>query len=77
MDFVSLRPSNKMTAFPGWAFSAVVLFCLFLMPGRSSALGTGDPAPDFRIVTTGGKDISFFSDIKGKNPLYLIFWATW
>jgi peroxiredoxin len=43
----------------------------------SQALGIGDFAPDFQVVTLDGKEISYYKDIRGKTPLYLIFWSIW
>lgn len=43
----------------------------------SHALDKGDSAPDFQGVTLYGKEISYYKDVQGKKPLYLIFWSTW
>lgn len=53
-------------------FTIIVL----LIPLISYALDIGDLAPDFTAITLNGKEIRY-SDLKGKKPLYLIFWATW
>lgn len=56
----------------------LVLLLLFIsLPVRGYALEAGDAAPDFRAVTVGGKNISYYSQIKGKRALYLVFWTTW
>jgi hypothetical protein len=34
-------------------------------------------APDFTIRSLEGRTISYFADLKGKKPVYLVFWATW
>lgn len=39
--------------------------------------GIGDIAPDFNAISLDGKRISYYNDLKGKKPVYLIFWATW
>ncbi|MEW6108903.1 MAG: hypothetical protein AB1632_07040 [Nitrospirota bacterium] len=54
----------------------IVLF-IMLLPFEAYALDTGNSAPDFNIITIDGREFSFDRDIKGKKPLYLIFWATW
>jgi len=37
----------------------------------------GDNAPDFNTLTLKGRQVSYYNDLKGKKPVYLIFWATW
>lgn len=49
------------------------LFC----PSRAQSIGLGDMAPDFTIRSLEGRTISYFDDLKGKKPVYLVFWATW
>ncbi len=49
---------------------------LFLFATSSYAIEVGSPAPDFSLKTLEGKDVRL-GDYKGKNPVYLIFWATW
>jgi hypothetical protein len=46
-------------------------------PSTGFSIGLGDMAPDFTIESMDGRKISYFSDLKGKKPLYLVFWATW
>lgn len=53
-----------------------VIVILFLLTANSYAIEVGSPAPDFNLKTLEGKDIRL-SDYKGKNPVYLVFWATW
>lgn len=52
------------------------LYLLFL-PAKTYAVGVGDIAPGFQIITLDGKEISYERDIKAKRPLYLVFWTTW
>jgi peroxiredoxin len=55
----------------------LILLGLLVWPASSHAMNVGDPTPDFQAVTITGKEISYYRDIKGKKPLYLIFGATW
>jgi peroxiredoxin len=55
----------------------LILLGLFVWPASSHAMNVGDPAPDFQAVNIHGEKISYYRDIKGKKPLYLIFGATW
>jgi hypothetical protein len=55
----------------------LVLISFFVWARDAHALSTGDSAPDFQVVTINGKEISYYKDVKGKKPLYLIFWSTW
>jgi hypothetical protein len=55
----------------------VIILSLFIWVNSSHAIDRGDSAPDFQVVTIDGKNISYYKDVKGKKPLYLIFWATW
>ncbi len=55
----------------------VLLLSLLLLPARAYALVVGEKAPNFRVVTIQGKEISYDKDIKGKKPVYLFFWTTW
>lgn len=57
-------------------FAAVAVLVL-LTPPAASALGVGDPAPDFRMLTLAGREISYYAGLKGGRPLYLMFWATY
>lgn len=49
---------------------------MFLSVSYSHATEIGNPAPEFNLKTLDGRSIRL-SDYKGKNPVYLIFWATW
>jgi len=41
------------------------------------AIDVGDIAPEFSAVTINGKVISYEGELKGKRPVYLVFWSTW
>lgn len=56
---------------------SLVITGFFIWGSDGDAVDTGDFAPDFDAVTIDGKEISYSRDIKGKKPLYIIFWATW
>lgn len=52
---------------------------LILAPSLTQAkppLAVGDPAPDFSVQTLDGKTLQL-SELIGKKPVYLKFWATW
>lgn len=56
----------------------LVLLLLFVFsPFNTYAANVGDAAPDFSATALDGKKISYSADLKGKKPVYLIFWATW
>ena len=55
----------------------VLLLSLVFAPFESYAANVGDVSPDFSVSTLDGKKISYSADLKGKKPVYLIFWATW
>ena len=55
---------------------AVVAFLvIYLQRGELKQIKLGAPAPDFRLVSIDGREVSL-SDFKGKVVL-LNFWATW
>lgn len=56
---------------------AFVFVITLLLPSTGSSIGLGDMAPDFIIESMDGRKISYFADLKGKKPIYLVFWATW
>jgi hypothetical protein len=65
--------ASKITGLAG-----IILFLtLLLTPLDAHALNVGDKSPDFRITTVTGKEISYYKDLKGRRPVYLVFWATW
>jgi len=55
----------------------LILLLLLIFPTIGYSLDVGDRAPDFNATTLDGKKIAYFSSLKGKKPVYLIFWATW
>lgn len=55
----------------------VLLLVFVSSPFNTYAINVGDTAPDFSVSTLDGKKISYYADLKGKRPVYLIFWATW
>ncbi len=57
--------------------NGVFLLSLLILPAKGYALGVGDKSPDFHLATTEGREISYYSDIRGKKPVYLFFWTTW
>lgn len=58
-------------------FLPAILLVFILAPAGASALEVGDMAPDFHLVTLDGRDISYYADLRGARPLYLMFWTTW
>ena len=50
---------------------------LLMWASDSQAVNTGESASDFQVVTLDGKEISYYKDVRGKAPLYLIFWSIW
>jgi hypothetical protein len=55
----------------------LIISGFFIWASDSRAIDIGDSAPDFQGVTIDGKEVSYYKDVKGREPLYLIFWATW
>lgn len=53
----------------------LIAFLFFSAP-YSYAAEVGSLAPDFSLKTLDGDSIKL-SDYRGKNPVYIIFWATW
>jgi hypothetical protein len=54
---------------------ALIMFMLVL-PLGAYAPKAGEPAPDFSVITVGGTELSYYNDIRGEKPAYLIFWST-
>ncbi|MEE9612445.1 MAG: TlpA disulfide reductase family protein [Desulfatiglandales bacterium] len=56
-----------------------IVFILMLLgiALRGYAYDVGEKAPDFKVSTVDGKQISYSTDLKGKKPVYVVFWATW
>ena len=63
-------------------FRAAIIFCsllflqVFATVGIADAVGPGMSAPDFRLETLDGDPVGL-ADFKGKQPLLLVFWASW
>ena len=55
----------------------ILLLSLVLFPMKVYALKVGDKAPAFHVFTLKGQEISYDVDLRGKKPVYLIFWTTW
>ncbi len=62
---------------PDMAIKVLLFLSLVVLPVRAYPLEVGDKAPDFEAVTIKGKSISYDRDLKGRKPVYLIFWTTW
>jgi peroxiredoxin len=63
---------------PGWrkaGATALALLFSFVAGAASAAPEVGKPAPEFKVVTFGGKTVTL-SDLKG-DVVILNFWATW
>ncbi|NCO83306.1 MAG: hypothetical protein COS28_02230 [Nitrospirae bacterium CG02_land_8_20_14_3_00_44_33] len=54
----------------------MIVFLSLIFPVYGFALDINDNAPDFRGVALDGKQVAY-SELKGKKPVYLMFWATW
>ncbi|WDE02676.1 TlpA family protein disulfide reductase [Thalassomonas actiniarum] len=56
----------------------LITFCFCLLANLPAAATAyrGDSAADFTISEIGGSEFQL-SDFKGKQAVYLIFWATW
>lgn len=53
-----------------------ILFLLLLLPSAGLAKDVNDNAQDFSGAALDGKHVAY-SALKGKKPVYLMFWATW
>jgi hypothetical protein len=73
----SSRAMTNSVALLMFPAATLTILCFFMWATDSRAVDTGDSAPDFQVVTIDGKNISYYKDVKGKKPLYLIFWSTW
>ena len=64
----------------GWR-SGIAAFCLIVWGGEAvaahalSGLAVGQPAPNFKVTTFDGSELSL-ADFRGQ-VLVLNFWATW
>jgi peroxiredoxin len=56
------------------ALLALAMFALAVAPRPAAALEVGEPAPDFRLPSTFGSDISL-SDYRGKKWVLLEFYG--
>lgn len=72
-----IKKLNGIEQFTALVIKGIFLLSLVLFPGGTYALGVGEKAPDFHVVTLQGKETSYDMDIKGKKPVYLFFWTTW
>lgn len=61
----------------GTLFFAALFMVLALLPDSVYALDAGSVSPDFHVRTLDNKEISYYKDLKGKKPVYLVFWTTW
>jgi hypothetical protein len=61
-----------------WALAGMMLFCVLALvaatPGPVAAVEAGQPAPDFKMASTTGTDISL-SDFRGKKWVLLEFYG--
>ena len=65
-------------------YVVIFLIITFLIPGCGSSEeqqpsmsgGEGVLAPDFSLKSLDGQQFTL-SSFRGKNPVYLVFWATW
>lgn len=55
----------------------ILFIVLLLVPVSVFAAGIEGKAPDFKALTIDGRQVSYFRDLKGNSPVYLVFWATW
>ena len=55
----------------------IICLCLLILPLKAYGIGVGDVAPDFKITTVDGKEISGGGSVKIGKPVYLVFWTTW
>lgn len=55
----------------------VLIIMLLGIALRGYAYDVGEKAPDFKVSTLDGEQISYPTDLKGKKPVYIVFWATW
>jgi len=54
--------------------AALAMYSVLLGPRPAAAVEVGEPAPDFKLVSTIGADISL-SDFKGKKWVFLEFYG--
>ncbi len=73
----TLSRSAPVFTLAGLAIKGILFLSLILLPLKSYALEVGDKAPDFHAMTLKGKSISYDRDLRGRKPVYLVFWTTW
>jgi len=49
---------------------------ILVSPAAGLAVNVGEKSPGFMLKTIDGKELQS-CEIKGKKPLFLVFWATW
>lgn len=61
-----------------WLKRAVLLLLLLLLsrPAWMWAVGVEESAPSFELKAMDGQTVNY-EKIRGKKPLFLVFWATW
>ena len=57
-------------------FVPIFLLFFFLLPLTAQAIEVGDTIPSFAGTDMNGKSIDL-SKIIGKQPVLLVFWASW
>jgi len=60
---------------PSYLLAALLIFCMLLPVGAIAAPQAGQPAPEFKVVTTTGQIMS--NDSFSNHVLVLDFFATW
>jgi len=64
-----------ITLFSGWLTERRLTSTEDMIDGQLSVQPIGEPAPDFRLKTTDGREIKL-SDYRGR-PVVVSFWASW
>ncbi len=57
-------------------YTRIIVLFLLLLPVTAGAVDVEDSAPDFTLKTMDNGEIRY-SDIRGRAPLFVVFWATW
>lgn len=59
----------------GWMFPGTILaISILFVPAPAAALDVGQPAPDFKLPSTSGAEVSL-GDFKGKKWVFLEFYG--
>lgn len=74
---MTAKPRCGKQGFKAKWVKVILAFLLVLLPLKVYALEKGDKAPDFRVVDLKGRVIAYDNDLKGRKPVYLVFWTTW